>query len=192
MNIRTALMWVLRNFLRIAILSIVVGLLIFRATELMMTLNTTSYIEAYYISQGLDIPDAFRRISGQELAWGILHLVLSLFMLVAAFLTIYAFTLLRRKDNGNILSAEKHSPFIITLRELAVLLSISTPASIIGTLFSMVLVRSPQNFEFRVFSAAQMLGEGLPLAEFWFVWMLIGCLILSMLTGVVSIKRLGL
>jgi len=190
MDGRTVLMWGLRNFLRIAILTIVVSLFVYRATELMMTLNTTSYIETYYATGGLALPDAFRRISGQEQLWRILHLALSFVLLIAALLIIYAFTLLRREDNCNLLSSDKHSSWIIALCELAVLLSISGPATIIGTLLGATLLDGPQSFELRLFSAAHMLGFGLPLPEFWFLWMLSISLGLAIIVGVFAVRRL--
>jgi hypothetical protein len=190
MNCRTALMWSLRNFLRILILTIVVSFFVFRATELMMTLNTASYIETYYIAGGLELPDAFRRISGQEQTWRILHLVLSFVLLVATLFIIYAFTLIRRENNGNLLQPEKHPLRLIAIRELAILLSISAPATIIGTLFSTAFLDNPQSFHIRLFQSAQMLTTGLPLPEFWFLWMFFASLVTAIIVGVFVVKRL--
>jgi len=190
MTSRTIFIWALRNFLRLGILAIAVSFFVFRATELFMTINAASYVEAYYIAEGLDLPDAFRRISNQEQTWKVVHLVFSFVILIASFLIIYSFTLLRREDNGNFLCSEKYSLRIIILREFAILLSLAAPASVIGTILGASFLGGLIPFELTLFSASQMLGRGLPLPELWFIWMLFTCLILSALVGVFAIKKL--
>ena len=192
MDGRTIFLWMLRNFLRIVILAIAVSFFVFRASELMTMLNVTGYVEAYYIAEELELSDVFRRISAQEQAWRILHLVLSFVMLTAAFLIIYSFTLLRRVDNGNLLCHKKHSHQLVRLRELAVLLSISAPAIGIGTVLGVAFLIGPRPFELTLFSTAQILGRGLPLPEFWFICMLISCLVLATIVGLFAIKKLNI
>ena len=190
MSTRTAFMWMLRNFLRMAILALAVSFFVFRASELVMTVNTTIHVEAYYIAEGLELPDTFRRISTQEQTWRIVHLILSFVILTASLLIIYSFTLLRREDNGNLLYSENHSPGLVMLRELSILLSISAPASVIGSTLGMVFLDSPGSFDLALFSASQLLGDGLPLPDFWFVLMLTVCTLLASVVGIFAIKRL--